>query len=61
MIELDGHEYHKTKEQRTRDSKRDRVLMSLGWDVLRFTGSEIFTDVGKCYEEIDNYLHRKSS
>lgn len=57
VVELDGHDYHKTKEQRTNDAKRDRKLMEDGWKVLRFTGSEIFKDVCKCHKEIKNHLH----
>ena len=51
-IELDGHEYHKTKEQRTADAKRDRFFTSIGWTVLRFTGSEIHADVAGCALEV---------
>lgn len=41
-VECDGHEYHeRTKEQARRDKSRDRKLLSLGFPVLRFTGSEI--------------------
>lgn len=51
-IELDGHEYHKTKYQRTHDAKRDRWLFGEGWHVLRFTGSEIYGDLDRCIDEI---------
>lgn len=51
-IELDGHEYHKTKYQRTHDAQRDRWLYGQGWHVLRFTGSEIYKDLDKCIDEI---------
>lgn len=54
-IELDGHDYHKTKEQRTHDAKKDRKLISKGWTVLRFTGSEIYNDVCGCLEEIADH------
>jgi hypothetical protein len=46
-VECDGHDFHeKTKAQAARDKKRDRDLQSLGWRVLRFTGSEVFRDPG---------------
>ncbi|UTT86839.1 endonuclease domain-containing protein [Vibrio pelagius] len=51
-IELDGHEYHKTKYQRTHDAKRDRWLYGQGWSVLRFTGTEIYKDLTGCINEI---------
>ncbi len=51
-IELDGHEYHKTKYQRTHDAQRDRWLYGHGWHVLRFTGTEIYKNLDKCISEI---------
>ena len=50
-IEIDGHEYHKSPAQRTHDAARDRCLMFNGWMVVRFTGSEIWADVGGCVDE----------
>lgn len=50
-IELDGHDYHKTKEQRTADAQRERALQSIGWTVIRFTGTEIYHDAPKCVSE----------
>ncbi len=47
-IEIDGHDYHKTIEQRTHDSKRDRDLDLEGWRILRFTGSEVRRDAEGC-------------
>lgn len=40
-IECDGHEYHSTKEQITRDNARARELTLEGWKIFRFSGSEI--------------------
>ena len=57
-IELDGHEYHKTKEQRTHDAKRDRDLRELGWSLLRFTGTEIYQNVKQCVEQIQMILQQ---
>lgn len=51
-IELDGHEYHKTKYQRTHDAKRDRWLYGQGWHVLRFTGTELHANLDGCIDEI---------
>lgn len=51
-IELDGHEYHKTKYQRAHDAKRDRWLYGQGWHVLRFTGTEIHQNLDRCIDEI---------
>lgn len=45
IVECDGHDFHeRTKQQAQRDKARDRFLASLGYRVLRFTGSEIYRD-----------------
>ncbi len=41
-VELDGHEFHKTKEQRGADASKDRWLQARGIRVVRFTGSQVF-------------------
>lgn len=42
VIELDGHDFHeRTRQQATRDKKRDRSISLRGWQVARFTGSEV--------------------
>lgn len=51
-IEIDGHEYHKSKHQRTSDAKRERCMQAKGWKVIRFTGSEIFRNVSACIESV---------
>ena len=47
-IEIDGHEYHKTKEQRYQDARRDRFLIREGYTVVRFIASEVFVDAKSC-------------
>jgi very-short-patch-repair endonuclease len=54
-IELDGHQYHKSREQRTTDAQRERALQELGWRVFRFTGSEIHRDMAGCVEQIQRF------
>lgn len=54
VIELDGHDYHKTKEQRDHDYKRERYLQKLGYIVIRFTGTEVFLDDRKCVVDMVN-------
>lgn len=59
VVECDGHEFHeRTKEQAAKDRARDRKLQRYGWDVLRFTGSEIWADPSKCATEILVHLGR---
>ena len=55
VIELDGHDFHeKTKEQVQRDKEKDRFLISQGYIVVRFTGSEIYKN---CSEKVDELLN----
>lgn len=57
-VECDGHDFHeKTKQQAAKDKKRDRDLMLAGWRVFRFTGSEIYKDVGNCISYLDQFLY----
>lgn len=53
VVEIDGHERHKTKEQRYEDYRRERFLMKEGYIVVRFMGSEVFVNPKKCIEEVE--------
>lgn len=59
IIECDGHDFHeRTKEQAQRDRARDRWFTTNGYTVLRFTGSEIYKDVGVVVDQIAEWLER---
>lgn len=52
-VEVDGHDYHeRTKEQASRDRRRDRDLQSIGVPTMRFTASEVYHDEDSslCYQ-----------
>ena len=52
VVECDGHDFHeRTKEQASKDRSRDRILQSMGYPVLRYTGSEIWADSYRCADE----------
>lgn len=55
-VELDGHETHKTKEQRTRDAKRDRWFAERKVRTLRWTGSEVTRDPQECVRQLVSIL-----
>lgn len=55
-IECDGHNFHRTKKQMRHDRKRERTLQLHGWNVMRFTGSEIFEDAAACAEEAGEFF-----
>ena len=53
-IECDGFEYHSSKESLRNDSIRTRKLMSAGWNVIRYSGSEIYST--QDYSEIHELI-----
>jgi very-short-patch-repair endonuclease len=60
IIECDGHNFHeKTKEQAQKDKERDRNLQLEGYQVIRFTGSEIFNSPAKCAAEAVEHLSKQ--
>jgi very-short-patch-repair endonuclease len=52
VVELDGHEGHKTKEQRSYDTARERWFQERGVPVVRWTGSQVFADAAACVDEL---------
>jgi Protein of unknown function (DUF559) len=52
VVELDGHESHKSREQRTRDARRQRWFEGRGIKVLRWTGSEVHANAQECVREL---------
>lgn len=61
VVELDGHEGHKTREQRTTDTQRQRWFEQRGIRVMRFTGSEVYADVDRCVRDLLDVLRRSQS
>ena len=58
LIELDGHEHHKTKSQRVLDSiKRNKAAMlEIPVSVVVFTGTQIHENIEACFDSIDDIL-----
>lgn len=53
IVECDGHDFHeRTKEQAARDRARDRAATLSGYDIMRFTGSQIWGDPWGCAGEV---------
>lgn len=60
-IECDGYEFHqKTKKQVERDNKREYDLKMNGWEILRFSGSEIYNNPMECADKIIKYVIEKN-
>ena len=52
-VECDGYDWHtKDFKQVERDRKRDRFMLSKGYIVLRFSGSQIEKDIFRCVQNI---------
>lgn len=47
-IELDGFDYHSSKQQMNYDYERENNLKIQGYNVIRFTGSQLYTNPYKC-------------
>ena len=50
-VELDGFEYHSSKQQVNHDYEREQDLLAAGYKVIRFTGSQIYKDPFKCVDK----------
>ncbi len=57
-IYCDGWEYHQDKPAFHQDRSESRLLQSMGWKVLRFTGGEIYSDVNGVVNEILAFLYK---
>lgn len=61
LVECDGHEFHDaTKERAAKDKARDRELQSAGYNLFRFTGSEIWNKPLTCAKQILDHLEKWS-
>lgn len=61
LIECDGHDFHeRTKDQASRDKRRDRDLQAAGFTIYRYTGSDVWRDPFGVAEEIVRSLQTKA-
>lgn len=61
-IECDGHEFHKaTKEQVARDNERDFNLKKAGYEVIHFSGSQLYKEPYECAERVFDYIRGKAN
>ena len=59
-IECDGHNFHeKTKEQVISDNNKDYAVQMLGFDILRFSGSQIYKEPFQCAEKTLKYIFKQ--
>jgi REase_MTES_1575 len=55
-IELDGYEFHSSKDSFTQDRQRDRALQALGVQVFRFSGAEIYKHPADAVADLYDFL-----
>lgn len=56
FIELDGHEYHKTRDQRVNDSIKRTIATNEGWQLNVITGTQIHKNIDAVYQMMDDYF-----
>ena len=57
IVELDSYLWHGADpEQFAKEKKRERELQKKGYNLMRFSGREIYRDVEKCVEEVLVFL-----
>lgn len=60
VIECDGYNFHeKTKEQIKYEKQRERFLVEEGYKVLRFSGSEIYSNFEKITQELVDIFEKE--
>jgi len=59
VIECDGFAYHANKTQMGKDYVRTRALQEAGYEVIKFTGSEIYHGAYKCALEVLSAIVQK--
>jgi very-short-patch-repair endonuclease len=52
LIEIDGHEYHRSLKARQKDERKTILAMKGGWLVIRFTASSVYKNQDRCIDEI---------
>ena len=60
VIECDGHDFHeKSKEQVKKNNQRDLDLKMAGYDVLHFSGSQLYNEPFQCADKAIDYIISK--
>jgi very-short-patch-repair endonuclease len=52
IVEVDGNEFHSSREDRQKDYRRERAVIELSWLPLRFTGVDIYRGADYCADQI---------
>ncbi|WP_339063542.1 DUF559 domain-containing protein [Tepidibacillus marianensis] len=60
-IECDGHQFHSSKEAKERDKRKDKLLRSKGWKVIRIPGWMIYKSLPRVIRIIEDEIKEKAS
>ncbi len=55
-VEIDGAQ-HNLKERKKSDEEKDKLLISLGWRVIRFAAKDIQVDIDLCFEKLFKFIN----
>lgn len=58
IIETDGKNWHSSKKQMNHDYARENNLKLAGYDVMRFTGSQVFRKPFDCISAVYDYVKK---
>lgn len=58
VVDIDGYNFHKTKEQRRDDYEKERFLQSEEYRVIRFTSADVFSNADKCAEFVCSMMEK---
>lgn len=56
VIETDGKNWHSSKKQMNHDYERENDLKLAGYDVMRFTGSQVYNKPFDCISSVFDYV-----
>jgi very-short-patch-repair endonuclease len=59
LVECDGREFHQSKEQLANDRLKDALARNLRIDLLRFSGSEIYSSLDECITRVLYWMRLK--
>lgn len=58
FVELDGHDYHKTVGQRSKDAIKRTIATNSGFQLNVITGHQITRNIEACFDSLDAFLSK---
>lgn len=58
LIELDGKQYHSSIQQRNYDYDRENILKLNDYEIMRFTGSQVYNEPYACVKKVDEMIQK---